>query len=523
MRLLRVAAGVALIGSTLTVTTPGVSAGLAQPSPTSTPSTPAATPEPGVLDWQPCTDRVRAVGEGRRQQPRRVRVLAVRASARPRPPEGQEGHPGRGAAEGHRHRGRACGDALPQPGRSGSVGRRPLDDRLTCSPSPSEPASTSSPTTPAASAPPPRRSRAGAATSPSPTRPDTGTVNWAEVLTARQKQVARPTPVLRREPGPGGARRHAGRRPRPGCSPRKRSATTRSPTGASRTARCSGSTYAQLFPDRVRAMVSTATWTRRRPWPVSPPDRWHRTTRSASSCRPPGCATKFDEVMAKLNRRTIPSARREDVHALGPARRAQRRRRLLPDHRRRELDPGVAGGERVLERPLRPRTEQDAARQALTRRACRARAPAPRAASGRPWCARTSPTGCRTPASRTCCSGSSARHRSTAAPRCRLPDDLQRLRRRRTPPGAAPRAVRPADPGHDRQRHPRRRDPVPVGGQHGAGLSDDAGDHHRRRHPRHVRARPVRLRQHRHRGFLVSATPPAIDLACPYSPPNPAP
>ncbi len=44
---------------------------------------------------------------------------------------------------------------------------------------------------------------------PKPTRPATGTVHWRKVLAARQQQVgARQRALLRREPGPGRARRH---------------------------------------------------------------------------------------------------------------------------------------------------------------------------------------------------------------------------------------------------------------------------------------------------------------------------
>ena len=68
------------------------------------------------------------------------------------------------------------------------------------------------------------------------------------------------------------------------------SVTTSSPTGASRTARCSGPPTRRPSPIACARWCSTPTSTRRPPSPGSPRDPWHRTTRSASSSRPPACA-----------------------------------------------------------------------------------------------------------------------------------------------------------------------------------------------------------------------------------------
>jgi pimeloyl-ACP methyl ester carboxylesterase len=139
-----------------------------------------------------------------------------------------------------------------------------------------------------------------------PTRPATGTVDWREVLAARQQQVAR-----------GNAR----------CFARNRNLVEHAGTvdgaydlDALRAAvgdtkitywgisygSLLGSTYAQLFPDRVRAMVFDGN--------MDP-----QTTLagiSAGSVAPDdsigfflqatGLRAKFDAVVARLNRRTIP-------------------------------------------------------------------------------------------------------------------------------------------------------------------------------------------------------------------------
>ncbi len=160
----------------------------------------------------------------------------------------------------------------------------------TSSPSPSAPASTSSPTTRVASAPPPRRSRAVAATSPSPPGPPpgrcTGEGSWPRASSrcrAATRVASQRTETWSNMRAPWTALTTSTL-----CAPR--SATTRSPTGASPTALCSAPPMRSSSRVECEQWSSTRTWTRRSPSPGSARARWRRTTRLASSSWPQGCA-----------------------------------------------------------------------------------------------------------------------------------------------------------------------------------------------------------------------------------------
>lgn len=141
---------------------------------------------------------------------------------------------------------------------------------------------------------------------PKPTRPATGTVHWQAVLAARQQQVSRDNATCFEENR--SLVEHAGT-----VDGAYDLDALRAAVGDDKITYWGlsygtllGSTYAQLFPDRVRAMVFDAN--------IDP--QIDLAGISAGSLAPDdsigfflqatGLRTKFDEVMAQLNRRTIP-------------------------------------------------------------------------------------------------------------------------------------------------------------------------------------------------------------------------
>ena len=180
----------ALIGSTLTVTTPAVSAGSTKPSPTSTPSTPGAAPAPGVLDWQPCTgaqfDRWEKVDDnsldGFECSP------FVRPLDRDRP-KGEQVTLAVVRLQGHRPRLLVSGTLFLNPGGPGQsgIGLSKIVYLLPESVRASFDFVTYDPRGIGASTPALKGRRYNI---PKPSRPATGKVNWSDVLTTRQKQVA---------------------------------------------------------------------------------------------------------------------------------------------------------------------------------------------------------------------------------------------------------------------------------------------------------------------------------------------
>ncbi len=141
---------------------------------------------------------------------------------------------------------------------------------------------------------------------PKPTRPATGTVHWQAVLAARQQQVSRDNATCFEENR--SLVEHAGT-----VDGAYDLDALRAAVGDDKITYWGlsygtllGSTYAQLFPDRVRAMVFDAN--------IDP--QINLAGISAGSLAPDdsigfflqatGLRTKFDEVMAQLNRRTIP-------------------------------------------------------------------------------------------------------------------------------------------------------------------------------------------------------------------------
>ena len=305
MRLLRVAAGVALIGSTLTVTTPAVSAGSAKPSPTSTPSTPGAAPAPGVLDWQPCTgaqfDRWEKVDDNSldgfecspfvrpldRDRPKgeQVTLAVVRFKATGPAPR--------------------IGTLFLNPGGPGQsgIGLSKIVYLLPESVRASFDFVTYDPRGIGASTP---ALEGRGCNIPKPSRPATGKVNWSDVLTARQKQVATANAKCLEENQD--LVEHGGT-----LDGAYDLDALRQAVGDDKLTYWGisygtllGSTYAQEFPERVRAMVFDGN--------MDPQTTLAGIT--AGSMAPDdsigfflqatGLRTKFDEVMTQLNRRTIP-------------------------------------------------------------------------------------------------------------------------------------------------------------------------------------------------------------------------
>jgi pimeloyl-ACP methyl ester carboxylesterase len=94
--------------------------------------------------------------------------------------------------------------------------------------------------------------------------------------------------VLRGEPGPGRARRHGGRRLRPG-RPAEAVGDEKVTYWGISYGPLVGSTYAQIFPDRARTMVFDGNMRPGPPSPGSAKGRWPLMTRSGSSSRPRDC------------------------------------------------------------------------------------------------------------------------------------------------------------------------------------------------------------------------------------------
>ena len=304
LRSLRLAAGVALLGSTLTVGSPVVAS--AEPARPTTPSRPAAVePAPGELSWQPCSDPrfdrwekvdgnsldgfecssfVRPLDRDR-PNGKQVDLAVVRLKATGPAPR--------------------VGTLFLNPGGPGQsgVGLSMIAFLLPESVRASFDFVTYDPRGIGASTP---ALEGRGCNIPKPTRPETGRVNWSDVLTARQKQVAKANARCFEENQDlvenGGTLDGA-----------HDLDALRAAVGDDRITYWGisygtllGSTYAQEFPNRVRAMVfdgnmdPQTTLAGITAGSVAPDDS------IGFFLQATGLRAKFDEVMAQLNRRTIP-------------------------------------------------------------------------------------------------------------------------------------------------------------------------------------------------------------------------
>ena len=385
-------------------------------------------------------------------------------------------------------------------------------------------ASTSSPTTRAASAPPPRRSRAGAATSRSragrPPGRCAGGRSWPRA-SARWRAPTRCCFAANRD-----LVEHAGTVDGAYDLDALRAAVgddTITYWGISYGSLL-GSTYAQLFPDRVRAMVFDGN--------LDP--QIDLSGISAGSVAPDhsigfflqatGLRGEVRRGVGEAERSNHPSPRRDALHALGPARRAQRRRRLLPHHRRRGWTQAAEAVTDSWNALFGPDAEQGAARRALTEKSLQSPSTG---TAGSLWSAVV----CQDFSDRL----SNARQQELLRGIVREgpiyggslgvdylttcngydgaePHPVPRPAQYGPPiPGMIANATRDGETPYQwavnmARVYPTMRAVTIVGGVHGTfGLSQS-------------QCVDTAIAD-----FLVSATPPAIDIACPYSPPDPAP